>query len=175
MRLLVYGTLILGLALAGSACRDIASYPWAQPPAHDGARDGVSRDSVSRDGVSHDGTRDTRPTVDSNPLDSAPVDATKRDASGCPNNMVQSCGNCGTGTQTCKAGVWSRCEGGGVCAASTQQRCGNCNSGKKTCSASCTWGTCVGATGCAPNRRSLAATATQAKRPAPRRAPGARA
>lgn len=78
-----------------------------------------------------------------------------------------SCGNCGTQQRTCQTDCsWSgwTCTSEGVCAAGTVETdsgpCGACGSGtrsrSRTCQATCSWGswsawgTCSGATGCAP-------------------------
>ena len=65
----------------------------------------------------------------------------------CTGAPAQTCGNCGTQTRTCTAGVWSAfsaCTGEGVCAPDATQACGT--GGTQTCGGSCQWGTCAGQT-----------------------------
>lgn len=84
----------------------------------------------------------------------------------CQNGQMQSeaCGNCGTRTRTCAAGVWgawSACAGQGVCMAGQTEACGA--GGMRTCGPACAWGACGGQACTGPAQQSCGLCGTQTR------------
>ena len=61
----------------------------------------------------------------------------------CMGPSSRACGNCGTQTRTCQAGMWTEwtaCNGQGACVPNATQACAG--GGTQTCGGSCQWGEC---------------------------------
>jgi hypothetical protein len=96
-------------------------------------------DSEADARVDGDADADATPDVDAGPVCSNGVTEPPEECDG----NSRSCGDCDTGTQSCRADcTWGGCTGESGCSPSDTRACGPCDDGVETCQADCSWGSC---------------------------------